>query len=235
MKNILLVLIFSFCSIFLYGKEWKSIDSYRKLTNNLDLTASDWLKFDRKNNTIIWQNANKFNLNNSLPKEYLSIVQRRDFYEWIYLELKQKGHEVEWPTMAHFISKKIRLLETFPISLFIKKKVKLNSLKGSEIVFNNSFPKMKALFNSENILKNELATKWDENILKLEQYFWLDEIYKTVDRRSLNQIERIAKGKFLYSFVIPKSIRFKGSISNPEARYNYALNQLKDYCQQNYH
>jgi len=235
MKNVLLVLTFCFCSIFLYAKEWKNIKSYRELTKNEELAASDWLKSDRKNNNIIWKNANSFNLNNNLPKEYLTIKQRRDFYKWIYFELKQKGHEVVWPTMAYFISKKLSLFKTFPSRLLIKRQVKLNSFQGSEIVFNNSFPEMKVILNSKEILKKDLAIIWDENILKKEQFDWLEEIYSKIDKRSLRQIERIAKGKFLYSIIIPKAIRFKGSISNPEARYNYALNQLKEYCQQHYH
>ena len=234
MKHILLVLLFSFSSVFIYGKEWKNIEVYQKETRKENLTASDWLKVDRKKNTIIWQNANRYNLNSNLPKAYLSLTQRRDFYKWIYKELLQKGHEVMWPMMAHFIIDKLRLMQTFPTGILIKKQIKFYSINGSEIVFNNVFPYLKTIYNSNEILTLDNALDWDKKILQKEQYVWLEPIYNNIDKSSLNQIERIAKGKFLYFLVIPKATRFKGSVSNSKMRYNYAINQLKPHCEEIY-
>lgn len=228
MKHFLFIL--SLCvSLLGHSKEWKSLKAYKKATTLQELSASDWLKHDRKKNTLVWQKANDYNLNANLPNEYNTISQRRDFYKWLNSTLKTKGHEVIWPAMAYFISNKLRLVNTFPYCIFVKRKIKNHSKKGSETVFNNMFKSAALIFNSEDILKGKSALEWDKDILYNEQYIWIDAIYKSIDRKSLKTIERIAKGKFLYGLVLSKSIRFEGDITIAKARYNYALNTLRPY------
>ncbi|WP_188650508.1 Insecticidal toxin complex protein [Yeosuana aromativorans] len=212
------------------AKEWKSLKAYQNTTHHKILTPSDWLKTDRTHNTAIWQQANIYNLLNNLPKEYRRIQERRDFYEWLYDTLNSRGHEIVWIEMAHFISKKMRLLETFPCALFIHKKIVVYANEGSQAVFNNAFKELKELFNSKNVLKGDSAIQWDQKMSYKEQYIWLDSLYKTIDSKSLKTIEHMAKGKFLYGLAVPKAIRFKGDISNPKDRYNYATGPLRDYC-----
>ena len=89
-----------------FAKEYKSYKQFQKETKKEKLSSSDWLKRDRLSNTITWQNANHFNLINKFSSEYINIVQRRDFYSWLNIELTKKGHEIVWVKMAHFISKK---------------------------------------------------------------------------------------------------------------------------------
>ncbi len=101
------------------------------------LPPSDWLKCDRTRNTIVWQEANVFNLKNNSPQEYQNISQRRDFYKWLFNELNKKEHEVIWVKMAYFISKRMRLTEVFPYSVFSKKGIKTYARQGSKTVFNN--------------------------------------------------------------------------------------------------
>jgi len=228
MKYVLLCLFICFSNS-IHSKEWKNLKTYQKTTQRIHLSASDWLKKDRKRNTLIWKKANAYNLEVNLPREYTSIIQRRDFYKWIFNELNDKGHEVLWPAMAHYISNKLRLVNTFPFNLLTRKKVKHYSYQGSEVVFNNAFQTLRELINSQVILKGESAIKWDSKLLRREQFEWLETIYKTIDERSLKTIDRIAKGKFLYAFVLPKKLRFKGDISKAEVRYNYAFNILKPY------
>ncbi|MEP1487722.1 MAG: hypothetical protein ABJK28_04785 [Algibacter sp.] len=52
--------------------------------------------------------------------------------------------------------------------------------------------------------------------------------------KSLKTLERIAKRKFLYAFVMPKAVQFQGDLSNPEVRFNYAIKTLKSYCEKAY-
>lgn len=215
----------------LYAKEWHDLKAFQKVTHKEVLSPSDWLKHDRTKNTLVWQQANIFNLQNNLPQEYINIVQRKDFYKWLNTELHNKGHEVVWVTMAHFISKKMHLMEVFPYSIFSKKKIKTYAIEGSETVFNNAFAELNKIYNSQSILKAEKAIEWDKSILKKEQYIWINSIYKKMDAKSLKTLERIAKGKFLYGLLVPKSIRFKGELSNAESRYQYAINKLKPYCE----
>jgi len=224
-----LFIFFLGCFNIAHCKEWKSLKAYKKVTHKDSLSPSDWLKKDRKQNTIVWQKANAYNLSKNLYKEYETIIQRRDFYSWIHSDLKQKGHEVLWPAMAYFISNKLRLVNTFPYGLFTKKSIKLYSKKGSEMAFDNAFVTLAELYASKTILTGKQALKWDEALLYKEQYFWVESIYKTIDSRSLKTIERISKGKFLYGLALPKSIRFKGDISNAKTRYDYAVNTLRNY------
>ncbi|MDO5970446.1 Insecticidal toxin complex protein [Flavivirga aquimarina] len=214
----------------LSAKEWKSLKAYQKETQKEHLAPSDWLRLDRIQNTISWQNANKYNLINNLPQEYLRIVERRDFYKWLFETYNKQEHEVMWVKMAHFISRKLRLMESFPYSIFANRQVLQYAKAGSKTVFNNVFIELQNIFNSDIILKDEEATKWDEKILYKEQYIWLESVYKTIDERSLKKMERIAKGVLLYGLVVPKAIRFKNKLSNSENRYNYAVEVLRPYC-----
>ena len=79
---------------------------FQKETHLKILSPADWLRSDRINCTIVWQQANKSNLENNRPKEYNNLAQRRDFYNWLYLEAIRQGHEVVWFKMVHYISKK---------------------------------------------------------------------------------------------------------------------------------
>ncbi len=229
MKTMLFALVFSI-SFSVSAKEWQSLRQYQKATHKITLSPSDWLFSDRKYNTLIWQNANAYNLANHKPDEYQTIVERHDFYEWIDREFQKIGHEVIWQKMAYFVSSKMRLVQIFPHCVFALKMVKLYAYQGSEVVFNNAFEKLKILFNSNEILKGNEALVWDEMMLHFEQFIWVDSVYKTIDARSLKQIRRMTGGKFWYALAVPKELRFKNDISKPEERYRYGLTILRPYC-----
>jgi len=233
MKQLLFVLIFSI-SFSVFPKEWNSLRAFQKETKLDKLPSKDWLKSDRKKNTSVWQLANVYNLEHTLPQEYTSIKQRRDFYKWYYSEIAEKGHEVVWPKMAHFISNKLRLIRAFPYTIFTKKSIKNYAYQGSKVVFNNAFQDMKILYFSEIILKGKDALAWDETILFKEQQEWIAGIYNAIDTKSLETIERMAKGKGFYGLMVAKEIRFQGDISKPTERYDYALKSLRDYCIKTY-
>ncbi|WP_452227113.1 Insecticidal toxin complex protein [Lacinutrix cladophorae] len=233
MKQFLL-LIFFCTSISSSSKEWKSIQQYQKVSNKENLSKKDWLCSDRKQNTIVWQHANSFNLQNNFPEEYQTIQQRRDFYRWYYSKIENLGHEVVWPKMAYFISNKLRLTKMFPYTIFTKKSIKIYSYQGSETVFNSAFLDMKALFISDEILKGKKALLWDQAILYKEQHKWIAPIYQSMDANSLKTIERMAKGKGFYSLLLAKEIRFEGDITLASERYNYGLDILRDYCKKHY-
>ena len=212
------------------AKEYKSLRQYQKATHNSTLSPSDWLYSDRRHNTLVWQQANVFNLANNRPKEYRTIAERRDFYAWIDHEFQKMGHEVNWQKMAYFVSSKMRLVQIFPHCVFAFNKVKLYAYQGSEVVFNNAFEKLISLFNSKEILKGNEALKWDEMILHFEQFIWVESVYKSIDDRSLKQIRRMTSGKFWYALAVPKKLRFENDISKPEERYRYGLTILRPYC-----
>ena len=71
-------------------------------------------------------------------------------------------------------------------------------------------------------------------MLYKEQYQWLQGIYQSIDLKSLKTIERMAKGKGIYSLMVVKALRFRGDISIAEARYDYAMQILLEYCKKTY-
>jgi hypothetical protein len=217
-------------SMTIQAKEWKSLKHYQKSTHQLHLSPLDWLESDRKHYTLTWQNANLYNLSHNNPEEYTSIKQRRDFYEWIDIEFTKKGHEVVWQDMAYFISLKLRLIEVFPFNIFTSKALKKYVKMGSKVVFDNAFVDLKIMYFSDDILKSEEALQWDTAMLYEEQYHWLESVYKVMDPKRIEQVQFVASGKFIYGLVIPREIRFKGAISNPEDRFNYAMTVLRPYC-----
>ena len=233
MRIVLIVLIFSFSNS-IQAKEWKNLKQYQKSTHNIELSPSDWFSSDRIQNTSVWKLANVYNLNNNKPEEYQNIIQRRDFYFWISKEFKSKGHKVIWQNMAYYISYKLRFMQKFPHCMFTSKKLKLFSQKANEVIFNSVFEKLNTLFNSDKIIKNEEAIQWDKKILYDEQYFWVESIYNGIDKKSLKQIEKIVKGKFIYALIVPKAIRFDGDISNPVERYQYALDIFRPFCENHF-
>lgn len=234
MRILLMVLALAF-SYNLQAKEWKSLKHFQNSTQKEKLSPSDWLTSDRIHNTMVWQQANEYNLIHMMPKDYQTVTQRRDFYQWLNHQFKTRGHEVIWQEMAYYISLKLRSIETFPYCVFISKNVKKYAHQANEVIFNNAFEKLKTLFNSDNVLKKDEATSWDEMMLQNEQHIWVESIYKVLDKKSIKQIERIVKGKFLYALVVPKAIRFNGDISSPEERYDYARNTFRPYFKNHYH
>ncbi|WP_418603086.1 Insecticidal toxin complex protein [Hwangdonia sp.] len=216
------------------AKEWRNLKTYQKTTEKQNLSPSDWLKSDRLKNTLVWQRANHYNLTHNLPKEYVNIKERKAFYMWLYNELDKKGHEVVWVKMAHFISTKLHKMESFPFDIFTSKRILGYANRGSKLVFNDAFVPLNSIYQSHKIYTGPNAVQWDKDMLYQEQYFWIAPIYKTMDERSLKKFQRIAKGTFLYAWVVPKAIRFKGNLSNAEARYKYAFNTLRTYCKNRY-
>ncbi|MFV0572921.1 MAG: Insecticidal toxin complex protein [Xanthomarina gelatinilytica] len=228
------VIIFMLVLHSVQAKEWKNLKTYQSQTGNRELQASDWLRKDRKNNSLVWQQANVYNLKHNLSSEYQTIKQRTDFYLWLNKALNEKNMDVVWPKMAHFISNKLEKIKSFPFSIFTRKEVKHYAEKGSETVFMKAFETVRELYFSDSVLQSDEALTWDENIIYQEQYLWLEDIYKEVDARTLKTIDKMAKGKCIYTFMVPKEVAFTGNLSNKENRYDYALNTLRVYCKTEY-
>ena len=84
-----------------YAQEWKSLKAYKKETGNSVLKEGQWLKKDRKKETLNWHKANLFHLANDTGfKNYTTICQIHDFYNWFDLEREKQGHEIEWIGIA---------------------------------------------------------------------------------------------------------------------------------------
>ncbi|WP_159023012.1 Insecticidal toxin complex protein [Formosa sp. L2A11] len=212
------------------AKEWKNLKTYQKETQFEVLSNGDWFTADRKQNSKVWQNANRFNLMQMHPENYTSVVQRLGFYMWFQKKIEQKGDEVYWVKMAAFISEKLSRIYTFPYKYIVKKSTIHSANYGSEIVFNNAFPYLRTLFLASEPLKNTAAETWDLKMLHLEQYDWVASVYEKIDAKNLKQISQIARGKGVYRLFVPKELAFTTDLKNPNHRYYYAVNVLLPYC-----
>ncbi|GGG59666.1 Insecticidal toxin complex protein [Bizionia arctica] len=230
MKYFFLLILFFFFNLST-AKEWKNLKEFQDETGKVKLLASDWLHSDRKSNSLNWQQANSYNLENNLSLEYETIQQRTDFYLWLLTSLELKKSEVVWPKMAHFISNKLEKIKSFPFNIFTRKEVKIYATKGSETVFTKAFDRINTIYFLDSVLKSDEALNWDKAIIYEEQYVWLQGIYSEIDEKTLKTIDKMAKGKGVYRLIVPKEIVFSGDLSNEENRYNYALNTLRVYFQ----
>jgi hypothetical protein len=165
-----------------------------------------------------------------LTQEYISTVQRRDFYKWIISELKDKGDKITWFKMAYFITSKLHLMEIFPFNIFINNTILGYAHQCCASIFKHVFVETKKLYKSDVILNEKEALEWDMEILYKEQYLWVNDVIKAIDYHTLKKIEHILQGKFLYGLLVPKAIRFHESLSNKEIRYKYAVHILRPYC-----
>lgn len=229
-KSLIVLVLFNTTSCF--SQEWKNLKAYQKETSNTVLKDGCWLKKDRKKQTIKWKNANAFNLATNEYQKYKTINQIRDFYLFAQEEIALKGHEVHWIHAASTIATRFSIIEKDLIRFFIirNKEVIKFTYEGSKQVFEFSFPKLKELYFSEIILKESVAHKWDQKQAKKEQCIILEPIYNKLSKKALKKLERMAKGKGIFSLGVSKKIRFEGEINNCDSRYNYTINKLIPYC-----
>lgn len=232
-KHFLLSFFFSFSSIFLcYSQEWKNLKSYTIETGNEILAAGNWLKKDRKKNTIVWKEANAYNI--GLEKSYLkykNIHQIHDFYIWFDEVRKEKKHEIKWVGIAAIAAGNLSKLDNpFVKAFVINNKELLNFAKqGSRDVFKFAWLKLKDVYYSDNPIKNEKAKSWDYEYGRIEQCEILKNNYNQLSEKAIKKLQKMAKGKGIYRLAIPNELRFKGDIKNCEDRFSYSINTLLDY------
>lgn len=230
--NLFIFLCFFLCFKYVSSQEWKSLKSYQKETGKSKLSDGCWLKSDRKKQTLIWKNANMFNLlvkNGNL--KYVTISEKRDFYIWFDQERDKIGHDIRWIGIASIATGQLSKLDNSFIKIFIvrNKEVIQFSNEGSKKVFAFAFLKLKQVILSKEVLKGGVAKKWDQNYGLTEQCDILNPLYQNLSKKALQKLDRMAKGRGLFTFGVPKKIKFIGDINNCETRYNHGINKLLAY------
>jgi hypothetical protein len=125
--------------------------------------AGDWDVLDRTFNTSTWDSANSHNLQNLASGEYTTLQQRQDFYSWAAGDLKSKGHDVKWPSLAVEAVRAADYLENFSggdLKEFI--------YSANEMIFEDVFPKLNNLSLGPP-LTGANARSWDLKALSEEQ------------------------------------------------------------------
>jgi hypothetical protein len=214
------------------SQEYKSLKKYKKETGSKELQEGCWLTKDRKKETLVWKEANRCNLQSTIgSNKYRSISQIRDFYRWYDQERKLKGHEVEWMGYAALASSQFAKLEnTFLRVVVVNNKEVVKFVEqGSYTVFEFAFPLLKEVYFSDKKLRGVEAFEWDIRYGEIEQCQIIEPLYQELSEKALKKINRMAQGKGIYSFGVPKKIRFKGEIGNCEDRVHYIITKIKPY------
>lgn len=229
--NLTVILFFVSLNILL-AQEWNNLRVYKKETGFSKLKEGCWLKRDRKNQTIIWHQANLFNLQSSTGHlQYKSIQQISDFYNWFDTERKKQGHEILWIGISSIATGQLAKIEHFGIRTFIinNKNIVQFANDGSLAVLKYAFPQLKRVYFSTEIIKGNAAKNWDLKFGQKEQCIALDSCYLKLTAKDLHKLERMAKGKGIYNLGIPKKLRFEGKIENCNDRFEHGLNKLIPY------
>lgn len=216
------------------GQEWKNLKSYHKETGNSTLCDGCWLKKDRKKKTETWKLANKFNLKteNGYLK-YKSIGEIRDFYLWFDRQAEQQGHEIHWFGVTAMVEKEFSKLDSWVVRTFIirNKEVLYFAREGSLRAFEYSFPQMRNIYFSQELIKGKEAQEWDVNHGTGEQCKILEPLYNKLSPEAFRKLDRIARRKGIYSLGIPKAVEYEGKLDDCRARVEYALKKLIPYYQ----
>ena len=209
-----------------YSQEWKSFNCYKKETGRTTLDEGCWLKKDRKKKTEVWEKANAFNLSTADGHlKYRSISEFRDFYAWFESQRKLKGHEIKWIGVTKIVATQLSNFDNGLVRFIIvrNKEVSEFAKEGSVKVFEFAFPRLQSVYFSEEPITGSAAEKWDFDYGTNEQCLVLEPLYNKLSPKALRKLNRIAKGKGIFSLAVEKQLQYVGDIEDCHARYEHGL------------
>jgi hypothetical protein len=215
-----------------FTQEWNILKSYQKETGHSTLQSGCWLKKDRKKNTEIWNQANLFNLSiENGNQKYRTIYEIRDFYIWFDDKRKEQGHDINAAGVAAIVANQFAKIEVDVIRWFVvrNKEIVHFADTGSRLVFDFAFPLMNEIFFSTELFKGDDADNWSLKQGKIEQCQILEPLYNNMSAKAIERLEKMAKGKGLFFFGVPKKLRYEGSINDCNKRLEHAIKKILPY------
>ena len=231
-----LILFFCWSYTPVKSQEFKTLKCYQEEMGVAVLRSGTWLKKDRKKNNKTWKAANLFNLTteNGFEK-YQSIRQIRDFYSWFDTERILQGRHFKSLGIAAVAAKQLSKVDNGFIRFFIVRNSEVVCFvnDGSQRVFEFNFSGMRQRYFSKEKLSKKKAALWDQNHGIQEQCQVLCPLYESLSEKALCRLDKMAKGKGIFKFGVPKRLRYKGDLSNCEHRFRHgATLLLKEYDKQ---
>ncbi|MGB0165917.1 MAG: hypothetical protein ACPF8V_03580, partial [Luteibaculum sp.] len=213
-------LLFSFCGI---AREYDNLTQYRAKTGKEVLSRKDWLTKDRKTSSRQWREACLYNFAyQGGHKEYNSLEERIDFYQWVSEYLASKGHEIKWPEaqveLNRYIKKTQRPTFDNDIRLFLK--------ATQKVVFDTAFFFLQEVKNMEQSLTGLAAEKWDREMFAFEHTEIYQPLVVRMDRQSIDKLNRIMHRKGFAVFSLPIELKMKGKVEIAEDRIAWSENKL---------
>src|SRR5262245_45289822 len=161
----------------------------------------DWTTADRESNTKRWQDACLTNLNAADSRQYVKIVERRDFYLWFYEYAAARGYQTRWALAAYVVANGAHQIADMDVSHDIANDtlgmagVELQGVmrEGNQVIFDNVLPKLKQLIDGGR-LQGRAALDWDMRILAEEQTL-IQPMYSRMSKETISQLDYIARKK----------------------------------------
>jgi RHS repeat-associated protein len=228
------------------AKEYESAEAFERANKGKtwakDRGKGDWLRSDRENNSGVWQNANKYNMQQADGyKEYTTIEQRTGFYGWYSAEEDLRGSTTNWAGAAYIVAKQMTLIDVFYhsgdlVMMFGAKDAKdiddfANA--GNKAIFEDVFAALRDNMNGKP-KTGKAASDWDAQRLHREQFDVVQPVYLNAARTNPNTIKHLqqfaAQGgvSTLIGMPVPG---FQGNIMNPQDRYNHGMNKIVPFMQ----
>lgn len=175
----------------------------RELPNKARVSTGDWRESDREDSTQIWKDACLCNLLAGDFRQYVRIIERRDFYRWFYEHTAALGYTTRWAlaasivaTGAHEVAHMNPGLESMgQMTGTISNELQGMMREGNQVIFDNVFPKLRALFLGGPLTGRD-ALRWDMRILSEEQSL-IQPLYMGVSSETRAQLDRIARQRGL--------------------------------------
>ncbi len=151
------------------------------------------------------------------------------------MERKELGHEINAVGVAALVAEQFSNFDNCFIRVLIvrNKEVVWFGNEGSKKVLAFAFPLLKEVYFSSEPLKGQEAKNWDITNGKIEQCQILETIYKQLSPKAIQKLERMAKGKGIYSLGVKSELKFEGDIGDCKSRYEHAFTKLYLYYIEN--
>lgn len=228
-SKLLITLLFLLQQSVVTAQEWKSLKTYQKETGKTTLQEGCWLKKDRLRNTEVWKKANLFNLSvENGNRKYVTLTEMRDFYQWFDQEIKKQGHEIRWIGIAAIVANQLSNLDFGFVRVVVVRNQEVVDFanEGCTDVLEYAFPKLREVYFSSEILKGKAAQEWDTTYGRDEQCVILEPLYKKLSSKALCKLDRMAKGKGVYTFAVSKEMKYQGSIEDCETRFLHGKDRV---------
>ncbi|PCI35437.1 MAG: hypothetical protein COB60_02725 [Flavobacteriaceae bacterium] len=211
------------------AQEYRSLKYYQKQTGATILQEGTWLRKDRRKNNKRWKAANLFNLSSKKGvQNYQTVGQICDFYQWFDSERIRQGRHFKSAGIAGVAARQLSKVDNGFICFFIVRNSEVVRFvnEGSKQVFAFAFPLMKDRYFSKEIMPLSEAVLWDQNNGIQEQCHVLEPLYLKLSPKAFHRLEKMAKGKGIFKFGVPKRVRFTGDLFNCEHRFNHGATKL---------
>ncbi|WP_316820510.1 hypothetical protein [Pedobacter gandavensis] len=154
-------------------REYRSATEYYKDNpiGKLDGSDGHWLTSDREDNTEVWNEANRVNIQKPNGyKEYENLDQRADFYRWFQSQTEAKGSETKWAGAAAETVDKLKMLlwKSSELMGYSNSEIKAFVKSGNKLILDDAWSSLQKLYNGQ-ALKGKQAEAWDSKQLYKEQ------------------------------------------------------------------